>query len=252
LAAIVNGEVITLADFESELVRFQDARGTDLATQNNSSKLVLQALIERLLLAQGAYSMGVSIEDNDIDAEIEGLIDEIGGVDTYSSWLQNNQYTEETFRQALAIEMYSTEMIEVILSEVSKTELQAHARHILVATQEEAEGIQQQLTEGAEFGELAVLYSLDLSTRPAGGDLGWFPAGTLTAPEVEQAIFQLEPGGATEIIASDFGYHVVELIALEERALPYETLLARQTQAVENWLKVRLDQAEINIFIDME
>jgi len=250
LAARVNGETLTLDDFESELARFQDARGTDLATESSRSEIVLQALIDRLLLAQGARSNGILLGDNVLDAEIERLIDEMGGVEHYLSWLQKNFYTEATFKQALAIEMYATEMIEVILSKVPKIELQAHARHILVATQEEAEGIQQQLTTGADFGELAALYSLDLSTKPAGGDLGWFATGALTAPSVEEVIFQLQPGDTSAIVASEFGYHIVQLIALEERELSYETLLARQEQAIENWLTEQLDQAEIEVFIN--
>jgi len=242
LAARVNGETLTLDDFESELARFQDARGTDLATESSRSEIVLQALIDRLLLAQGARSNGILLGDNVLDAEIERLIDEMGGGAHYLSWLQKNFYTEATFKQALAI--------EVILSKVPKIELQAHARHILVATQEEAEGIQQQLTTGADFGELAALYSLDLSTKPAGGDLGWFATGALTAPSVEEVIFQLQPGDTSAIVASEFGYHIVQLIALEERELSYETLLARQEQAIENWLTEQLDQAEIEVFIN--
>jgi len=250
LAAMVNGEAITLEDFKSELARFQDARGTDLATENNGSEIVLQALIDQLLLAQGARSRGISLGDNEIETEIERLINEMGGTENYLSWLQANHYTEATFAQALRLEMLATEMVEQILSGVSDLELQAHAQHILVATQAEAEGILQQLLAGSDFGELAANFSLDLSTKPGGGDLGWFAAGSLTAPSVEEAIFQQQPGDSPMIVASELGYHVVQLIALEERALPYETLLARQEQAVENWLDDRLQQADIEIFIE--
>lgn len=250
LAAIINGEMITLEDFESELVRFQDARGTDLATENNGSEIVLQALIDQLLLAQGARSIGISLGNNQIETEVERLIDDMGGVENYQSWLQANHYSEATFTQALRLEMLATEMVEQILLSVSDLELQAHARHILVTTQAEAEGILQQLLAGSDFGELAANFSLDLSTKPGGGDLGWFAAGSLTAPSLEEAIFQQQPGASPIIVASEFGYHVVELIALQERALPYETLLARQEQAVENWLSDRLQQADIEIFID--
>jgi foldase protein PrsA len=250
LAALVNREVITLADFESELSRFQDSRGTDLATVSNSSETVLQALIDRLLLAQGARSRGIAIGDSDINAEIERLIVEIGSVDSYLGWLETNHYTEATFKQALAIEMYASKMIELILLDVPEIELQAHARHILVGTEEEAEGIQQQIVAGTDFGELAALYSLDLSTKPGGGDLGWFARGTLTAPQVEEVIFNQPPGDTTAIVASNFGFHVVQLIALEERMLSYESLLARQEQAVENWLLERIEKAELEVLID--
>jgi parvulin-like peptidyl-prolyl isomerase len=249
LAAIVNGESILLEEFELELTRFQEARGTDLATDSSSSEIVLTALIERLLLAQGARSIGIVYEDPNINSEIEVLADEMGGVDTYQSWLQANHYSEATFKQAFTLEMYATAMIERIVSEVPRVELQAHARHILVSTEEGADSIQQELSNGADFGELAAQYSLDLSTKPGGGDLGWFATGTLTLPAVEELIFSLDPGETTAIVASEFGYHVVQLLALEERPLAYETLLARQEQAVENWLTEQMEQSEIEVFI---
>lgn len=251
LAAVVNGETITLEDFENELARFHDARGTDLATENSSSEIVLEALIERLLLAQGARSRGISFEESDLDSKIEALMGEMGGTEYYTRWLQENRYTEGTFRDTYAMEILASEMIEVLISEVPKSEIQAHARHILVLTQEEAENIRQQLSSGADFGELAALYSMDLSTKPGGGDLGWFPTGSLTAPEVENAIFDAVPGEESFVVVSEFGYHVIQLIALEERPLPYEALLARQEQAVENWLENQLSQADIEVFIEI-
>jgi parvulin-like peptidyl-prolyl isomerase len=249
LAAVVNGESILLEEFELELTRFQEARGTVLATDSSSSEIVINALIERLLLAQGARSQGIAFEDPEIDTEIEVLVDEMGGVETYQSWLQENHYTEATFKQAFTLEMYAAAMVERIVSEVPAVELQAHARHILVSTEEGADSIQQELSTGADFGELAAQYSLDLSTKPGGGDLGWFATGTLTVPALEEMIFSLEPGESTIIVASEFGYHVVQLLALEDRPLAYETLLARQEQAVENWLIERLEQSEIEVFI---
>jgi parvulin-like peptidyl-prolyl isomerase len=248
LAAVVNGEPITLEEFKSELARFQDSRGTDLATQDEGSQIVIRALIENLLLAQGALSHGKVIEENNLDQEIEQLIKDMGGEARYLQWLEQNHYTTDAFRQAFRREILATKMIEEILSKVPLTELHAHARHILVATQEEAERIRQELLAGADFVEMAVIYSMDLSTRPAGGDLGWFPRGTLTMPDVEEAIFQLDLDEISEVIVSELGYHIVQLFGLEERELSYEALSQRKQQAIENWIEEQWDQAQIEIF----
>jgi hypothetical protein len=247
-AALVNGEPITLEELEAELARFQDSRGTDLATQNEDSEIVIHALIERKLLVQGALSQGKVLDENEMDQELELLIADMGGEESYRRWLEENHFTATTFQQALINEMLAAKMIEEILSTVSTTELHANARHILVATQAEAEALRQEIVAGADFAELAVLYSMDLSTRPAGGDLGWFTRGTLTMPSVEEIVFQLQPGEISDVIASELGFHIVQLVGLEDRLLSYEALSRKQLQSVENWLDEKWEQAEIEIF----
>jgi parvulin-like peptidyl-prolyl isomerase len=143
--------------------------------------------------------------------------------------------------------LLTAKMVEKIVSDVPQSELQANARHILVDTQEEADRIRKEILNGADFAELAVLYSRDLSTRPAGGDLGWFARGTLTMSSVEEVIFQLEPGEISGVIPSELGYHIVQLIGLEERPLPYSVLMKRQQQAVEEWINQNWEQAQIEI-----
>ncbi|OGO16507.1 MAG: hypothetical protein A2Z14_07245 [Chloroflexi bacterium RBG_16_48_8] len=249
LAALVNGEAITLEEYESELARYQDARGTDLATDKEDSEIVIHALIERLLLMQGAYSFGLIPEENDLATELEQLIADMGGEESYLSWLEENHFTTTSFEKALMKERLATRMVEKIISNVPLTELHANARHILVASQAQAENLRQEILAGADFAELAVLYSMDLSTRPAGGDLGWFPRGTLTMSSVEEALFQLQPGEISDVIASELGYHIVQLVSLEDRALSYEALITRQQQAVENWLNEKWAQADIEIFV---
>ncbi len=176
----------------------------------------------------------------------------MGGPESYQSWLEANHFTTTSFEQALMNERLATRMVDSILSNVPLTELHANARHILVATKAEAEELRQEILAGADFTELAVLYSMDLSTRPAGGDLGWFPRGTLTMPSVEEAIFQLQPGEISDVLASELGYHIVQLVGLEERALSYDALITRQQQAVENWINEKRDQADIEIFVTLK
>ncbi len=232
-----------------ELSRYEDVHGTDLATVEERSEVVIQALIERHLLAQGARSLGISVTEDIIDDRIGQLITDIGSESTFQSWLQENHYTMETFREDLKEEILAAAMIEGITDDVSDVDIHAHARHILVATEEEAAQILDQILAGADFAELAVLYTMDLSTRPAGGDLGWFPRATLTTPGLEEAIFSLSPGDIGDVIASDLGYHVVQLLELEERPLTTLTLTTRYRQAVEDWLETQLLQSVIEVFV---
>jgi hypothetical protein len=248
MAADVNGDPIFLADFEAELARFQDARGTDLASPE-VNELVLRALIDRKLLAQSASMSGFSFDEAMIDRKIENLIDDLGEESSLQAWLQSNHYTMASFRDALAEESLASAMVGLIADEVPKLDLHANALHILVATEEEALQLLDQILAGADFSELAVLYSLDLSTRPAGGDLGWFAEGTLTIPEVEEILFSLQPGDLSEVIGSELGFHIIQLIDLEERPLSFQLLETRREKAVESWLRGQWEIAEIDIHL---
>jgi parvulin-like peptidyl-prolyl isomerase len=249
LAALVNGESITLAEFEEELRRFADARGIDLAT-SQAQEIVIQAMIEQRLLAQAARSRGHDVNESMLDSKIEQLRSELGESNSFETWRQENHFTMSSFRASLKVEMLAAEMIDDIVSQVPKSELQVHGRHLLVASLEEAQSYLEQILAGADFGELASQYSLDLSTRPGGGDLGWFPRGTLTMQNVEDAFFLLQPGELGDIIESDLGFHIIELIEREQRPLTTSALTARREVAIEDFLENEMARAAVEIFLD--
>ena len=248
LAVTVNNKPIYLADYLEELARLQDARGTDLASLE-AQELVLDALIERRLLAQGALARRISIDDQSIDQKIMDREAELGGQEFLQTWLRENQYSVSSFRNALIEESLAAKMINEIVNLVSPTETHARARHILLGSREQAQLLLGQIKAGADFGELASVHSLDLSTRPGGGDLGWFPAGTLTSATVEQAIFNLQPNELGEIIESELGYHIIQLLALEVRDLSTSAMAARREAAIVAWLKGERAVAGIEIFV---
>jgi len=70
------------------------------------------------------------------------------------------------------------------------------------------EGIRKQLTgDPAQFADLATKLSEDVAAR-SGGDLGWIDRGTMD-PAFDAALFELEPGQVSDVIKTEFGYHVI-------------------------------------------
>ena len=106
-----------------------------------------------------------------------------------------------------------------------------------------------QLLDGADFAEIARIYSIDTSSRPAGGDLGWFPAGYLLVPEVEAAAFDIQPGELSEVIESELGFHIVQTIERGERPLAPDALRQLREEAVMDWLGAQREVAEVQILI---
>ena len=92
---------------------------------------------------------------------------------------------------------------------------QRRASHILVKTQEEADALLAELRKAPQrFAELAKKSSQDFSSAEKGGDLGMNAKGSLASKELEEAIFRLKPGD-TEVVKSEFGFHVVRVTAVQ-------------------------------------
>jgi peptidyl-prolyl cis-trans isomerase C len=87
---------------------------------------------------------------------------------------------------------------------------QVHARHILVATKEDAEAIKAELATGKPFEILAMEKSTDPSAKQNGGDLGFFQRGQMVKP-FEDAAFAMEPGQVSDPVESQFGWHIIKV-----------------------------------------
>ena len=87
---------------------------------------------------------------------------------------------------------------------------EVHARHILVATEEEAKAIKAELDGGKPFEVLAMEKTTDPSGKQNGGDLGFFSKGMMV-PEFEAVAFTLEPGKISDPVQSQFGWHIIKV-----------------------------------------
>lgn len=88
---------------------------------------------------------------------------------------------------------------------------QVTARHILVGTLEEAQSLANQINEGSDFAQLARQHSKCPSGQN-GGDLGTFGRGMMVQP-FENVSFDLEVGGLSEPVQTQFGYHLINRTA---------------------------------------
>ena len=88
-------------------------------------------------------------------------------------------------------------------------EQEVHARHILVATEDEAKDIEAQLKKGADFATLAKEKSKDPGAAD-GGDLGYFTKDQMV-PEFADAAFKLDKGQISDPVKTQFGWHIIEV-----------------------------------------
>ncbi len=84
------------------------------------------------------------------------------------------------------------------------------ARHILVEKEEEAKAAAERLKKGEDFAKLAGELSKDPGSGKEGGDLGWFEKDRMV-PEFAEAAFKLDKGGVSEIVKTQFGFHIIKV-----------------------------------------
>jgi peptidyl-prolyl cis-trans isomerase C len=117
--------------------------------------------------------------------------------------------------------------------------------HILVNTLEEAEKVKK-LLEKRSFSWVANHHSIDPVAR-RGGDLGYLTKGNMI-PEFENVIFSMKPGEVSDIVKSDFGYHIIKLVGMREALV--KVSLDEVRQSIMNKLVIEKRERAYREFLD--
>lgn len=247
LAARVNGVEITLPELERALAQRQI--GLQAADPAALQASVLDTLIEQALIEQAAAEQGIFVTSEETQAQLQEHIAAAGGQAAWQQWLAENQLTQEEFLEDLHDSLITQQMIGHVTQSVRGALPHVHARHILVATEAEANDILARLQAGEEFAILAATYSRDVTTRDMGGDLGWFMQAELLEPTLAQVAFSLEPGQIAGPIPTRLGYHILQTLEKEQRPVPEEKQADLAQVVFQNWLQSLLDNATIERYL---
>jgi len=131
-----------------------------------------------------------------------------------------------------------------------KPEQEIHARHILVATEEEAKEVAERLKKGEDFATVAKEKSKDASAEA--GDLGFFGRGQMLKP-FEDAAFALKEGEISDPVQTQFGWHIIKVEEKRTRPLPTfdqvkDTIISQlSAQKAKQTIKELHDAAKIEI-----
>lgn len=158
-------------------------------------------------------------------------------------------FDEEFYRSFFKTQLLEQKLKDEITKEVKSTETQVWARHILVADAVTAENVLNRLANGADFGELAKEFSTDTGSAINGGDLGWF-GPNMMVPEFEAAAFALEQSGdyTLEPVESQFGFHIIQLIAKQERPLSESQLSLAIDVEFQKWINEAREEYGVEVF----
>ena len=234
--AVVNGTYISkasLASLENEIAKRQQG-------QTFSKDKLVEELIQRELLLQEAKQKKLD-QTVEYTTQLEKIKTGLLTQAAVQDFLKSNPITDAELKAE-----YDKSV------DASGTEYKA--RHILVKSEDEAQAIITELTNGADFAELAKTKSTGPSGTQ-GGDLGWFAAGQMVAP-FSEAVVALEDNKFTLVpVKTQFGYHVIlREGSRTQTPPPFESIKERirpmlQRQKMQNFLEGLRKKAKIEVLL---
>ncbi len=193
--AMVNGVAVPRSRMEF-LMQQQKARGAQDNEQMRA--MVREELVNREVVQQEAQRSGVA-RSPEVQAQVDLARQEIIVGAYIRDWVRKHPVTDAEVQK------------EYDRAKQQTGDKEYRARHILVETEGEAQGLIAELQKGAKFDELAEKHSKDSGTKERGGDLDWSLPSAYER-QFSEAMTKLEKGKVTDApVRTRYGYHVIRL-----------------------------------------
>ncbi len=209
--ARVGDRVITKADLERIISYYPVAQQKKIAGNPVMKREVLERYIQGIVVSRIALSKGFDKSQN-IKERLELMTNDF----LANQYIQQDVIGKIEITEAEAREYHNKYKEEFITPEMVKV------RHILIrsgknksanekkAARDKAEAILKRIKGGEDFSKLAMEHSEDPRSKPRGGELDFFHRGMMV-PEFEKVAFNLKPGQISELVETQFGYHIIKL-----------------------------------------
>ena len=281
MIAKVNGTPITSGQVELELrnivAQYQNNVPPD-QLQQLQPKLRTQALenlINTELLFREADRKGITPSSEAINTELDGIISRFPSPEAFQQQMTKVGISREQMVKDIEQQLKVTALVKEALVAVETTVTdeevsqfyqgnpdsfqspeQVRAQHILlkvnandapeIKSQKRLElaGLGGKIQNGADFSKIAGEHS-ECPSKEQGGDLGFFERGSMVKP-FEEAAFTLKVGEVSDIVETQFGYHLIKITDRKEaRTVPLE----EAREAIENYLKNTKEQEAVSSYI---
>jgi parvulin-like peptidyl-prolyl isomerase len=252
--AVVDGTEISQAELDTLLERAKKgyaAQKQDFPKVGTEEYQTLRTqyvayLVQREQFEQSADELDVDVSEKDIDKAVDDFVKSNfdGKRDQYEKALEEQGYTEEDFRQTVAVSVLSQKIFEKVTADVKvtagdvlayyqqneaqyRTPESRDVRHILVAEKKgdavdfakskaEADRIYADLRNGRDFAAIAKESSADTQSAADGGKLTISRGQTV--PEFDKVAFDLKQGVVSQPVKTTYGYHLIEALSPVRKA----------------------------------
>ncbi len=275
VAAIVGQEVILLSDIEAQY-KLMESQGGD-KMPNHARCVIFDQLLSNALILSEAEKDSVLANESEVEAQLDSRIREIlryMNNDPEQFKLYYGRTPEEVkdemrddMRKQLVIQKMTLQIMQNVnvtpkevkdfFQSIPKDSLpyfnsEVELGELVVKpkvnpeqdkkAKDKAESLRMRVLNGEDFAELAQKYSDDKGTAMRGGDLGITSRGSFV-PEFEAAAYSLDKNEISEVVKSEFGYHVIQLLDRLGNNIATRHILVKPEITLE-------DQAAAKVFID--
>ena len=222
----------------------------DSAAQAALAKEALNALVDEEILVQKAHLMKIEVTPDEVnrsvDEQARRVRQQFQTDEEYRTELRNAGFgTPEEYRRTLYEQFYRRALQQRVFEELRKTAVGRNVseaeitesfernkaslqgapatvtfRQVVVApkasedskkrARAKADSILAEVRRGGDFEQIAKRESMDPTSKPQGGDLGWNRRGAMV-PEFERVMFALNPGQVSGVVETAFGFHIIKV-----------------------------------------
>ena len=278
VVARVNGEDIKKEDFEKMIKTVESNARQPIPPDRRDEILrnLLDQLVVYTLLNQEAKARNLTATDAEIDVKLQQVRQQFPTQEAFEKALKERNITVEGFKQDARMDVNANKVMEAELSSVPgpsdaeakdfyaknpnefKQEEAVRASHILIKVEPGADaaakskakatidGVLKKVKAGQDFGKLAHEYSQDQGSAAQGGDLNYFPKGQMV-PEFSAVAFALQPGQVSDVVTTQFGYHIIKVTDRKPgRTVPFEEAAPQ----IKGFLEQKKKQEKQNAFVE--
>jgi parvulin-like peptidyl-prolyl isomerase len=260
VAAVVNGKKVPTSTYQLLLNLSQRQTATQPGTPPPSMKVIatqtMQSVVIDEIIRQYAAAHGITVANGEIAQQELNDTAQLGGKAAFDARLKQLGLTRAEYKQLIVPSILGQKVENKVTPRSTKPQPVADVRHILISPHTSGANkrtlaqahtlalkILNQLKHGASFAALAKKYSDDPGSAKAGGEYKKVTVGEMV-PAFNHAAFTL-PYNKPEIIQTQFGYHIVEVLS-RSKAAPSAT--AQQTQQRTKflaWINTQLKKAKV-------
>jgi peptidyl-prolyl cis-trans isomerase SurA len=271
VVAVVGSKMILKSDVEKQYLEYR-MQGNIQGTSTSVKCLILEnILFQKLLLNQADLDSVVvtdAMVESELDSRMRYFISQVGSPEKLEDYFQKTiveikNDMRDVIRENLLIREVQgkiTRDITITPSEVkayfrklpkdsipeisSEMEIGMIVKQPAIGEDEKLEvreklvNMKERVKKGDDFATLAILYSEDPGSSKKGGELGMFKRGEMR-PEFEAAAFKLKPGEVSDIVETEDGYHIIQMIERRGEYVNVRHILLQPKVSPENLNKAK-------------
>mgnify|MGYP001444981572 CR=1 FL=1 len=267
--AVVGSDAILVSDVEQEILQM---RAEGMPVNDNTRCEVLENLMTQKILLNQSRIDSVFPSESQVESQLEQRLsyfsNQLGSQKAVENYFKKSIYEikadlKESLREQIQTQQMQskiTEKITITPSEVKSfykslpsdslpmINLQYVIEQVVKYPPEASQAkfevkqkllaLRQRILDGEKFSSLAILYSEDPGSARRGGELGFRSRGELVKPFADVA-FNLKEGQVSQIVESEYGYHIIQLIEKKDDKVNVRHILMKPTFSPEDEIKVQ-------------